>query len=154
MSESKDDISSAKEEYRGKILSIVRHIENVQGQGILLAERLIDIGELELARRLIQRCFCHDNSKFTSIEYKYLGSDDKDKLKMAVDHHRAVNSHHPEHHINGVSDMTDLDLAEMVCDWRARSNEAGTNLRDWIKDCAMERFGFKQQSKCYQKIKK
>lgn len=41
------------------------------------------------------------------------------KLKPTLDHHYANNSHHPEHHTNGVGGMTLLDLVEMFCDWKA-----------------------------------
>lgn len=139
--------------FQEKLRSIVRHIGNVQDEGLLLAERLIQKGELQLARRLVQRCFRHDNSKFEGIEWEHMESED-DMLKLAVQQHRTVNSHHPEFHVGGIHDMDDLDLAEMVVDWKARSSEMGTNLRDWIKDEAMERFGFKPQSTCHKKIKR
>lgn len=37
----------------------------------------------------------------------------------ALAHHYANNSHHPEHHKNGVDDMTLLDVLEMFADWKA-----------------------------------
>lgn len=44
-------------------------------------------------------------------------------LKPALDHHYAVNRHHPEH--NGIpatlKGMTLFDLLEMLCDWKAAS---------------------------------
>ena len=43
------------------------------------------------------------------------------KLKPAIDHHNAHNRHHPEHHANGIKDMTLIDLLEMLCDWKASS---------------------------------
>ena len=42
-------------------------------------------------------------------------------LKPALDHHYAVNSHHPEQHTNGISGMTLMDIVEMFCDWKAAS---------------------------------
>lgn len=52
---------------------------------------------------------------FGSDEYKqYLAA-----MKPALDHHYANNRHHPEHHLNGVDDMTLIDLLEMVADWKA-----------------------------------
>ena len=42
-------------------------------------------------------------------------------LGPALDHHHALNSHHPEHYDNGVSGMDLLDLIEMYCDWAAAS---------------------------------
>jgi hypothetical protein len=41
--------------------------------------------------------------------------------KPTIDHHYAVNSHHPEHYENGVSGMSLLDVVEMLCDWKAAS---------------------------------
>jgi hypothetical protein len=42
-----------------------------------------------------------------------------EKMKPAFDHHYQCSSHHPEFHKNGVSDMSLIDLIEMVCDWKA-----------------------------------
>lgn len=54
---------------------------------------------------------------YGSPEYKrYLK-----EMQVALDHHYAVNSHHPEHHTLGVQDMTLVDLVEMFCDWWAAS---------------------------------
>lgn len=41
------------------------------------------------------------------------------KLKPALIHHNAANTHHPEHFAEGVYGMTLLDLVEMLCDWKA-----------------------------------
>ena len=42
-----------------------------------------------------------------------------DALKPALDHHYASNRHHPEHFVNGITDMTLIDIIEMFCDWKA-----------------------------------
>jgi hypothetical protein len=42
-----------------------------------------------------------------------------EKLKPALDHHYAANRHHPEHFVNGINDMTLIDILEMFCDWKA-----------------------------------
>jgi hypothetical protein len=56
-------------------------------------------------------------STYGSEEYKgFLAA-----MKPALDHHYAENRHHPEHYPNGVTDMTLVDLLEMVCDWKAAS---------------------------------
>lgn len=39
--------------------------------------------------------------------------------KGALGHHYDHNRHHPEHHSEGVRDMTLFDLLEMLCDWKA-----------------------------------
>jgi len=151
MSELKEELTE--EEFLKRLHSIVRHIRNVQERGLLLAERLVENGESDLARRLVQRCFSHDNDKFDKLQFNALNGSDKSLLKLVVDHHRSINRHHPEFH-ESIFVMSDLDLSELCIDWSSRASEAGTNLRDWIKDSAMERFDFKIQSRCYQKIKK
>ena len=40
-------------------------------------------------------------------------------MKSALDHHYASNRHHPEHFVNGINDMTLVDILEMFCDWKA-----------------------------------
>lgn len=54
---------------------------------------------------------------YDSDEYKEM----KKAMKPALDHHYANNSHHPEHHKNGIEDMNLLDIIEMLCDWKAAS---------------------------------
>lgn len=90
---------------------------------------------LGLIENLSNRAENHDNSKMEDPELKVFteftprlktavfGSDEykqflKD-MKPALDHHYAHNSHHPEHHKNGIRGMTLLDLVEMLCDWKA-----------------------------------
>ena len=86
---------------------------------------------------LVYRAENHDNSKLESPEKEYFdeftpklkdttyGSKDYQKcldgLKVALDHHYEVNSHHPEHYENGVNGMTLVDLLELICDWKASS---------------------------------
>jgi hypothetical protein len=43
------------------------------------------------------------------------------KLKPALEHHYANNSHHPEHYKDGVAGMDLYDLVEMFLDWKAAS---------------------------------
>lgn len=101
------------------------HINRVQTYLALCAEALID------------RTVCHDQSKLHSPEAEVFaefspklkgctyGSDKyKQFLKemaVALDHHYAANSHHPEHFVDGVNGMSLLDLIEMLCDWKAAS---------------------------------
>lgn len=77
----------------------------------------------------------HDASKLESPEVELFaevtpqlasttyGSDEYnsflEKLKPALDHHYASNRHHPEHFVNGINDMTLIDIIEMFCDWKA-----------------------------------
>jgi hypothetical protein len=87
---------------------------------------------------LMQRGQYHDASKLESPEaeaFAQANSDDflkgvtygsdeyksqiKKLLGPALDHHYALNAHHPEHHDEGVDGMTLIDLCEMLCDWKA-----------------------------------
>lgn len=57
------------------------------------------------------------NCTYGSAEYNsYLSS-----LKVALDNHYKLNSHHPEHYENGIDDFDLLDLVEMFFDWKAAS---------------------------------
>lgn len=57
------------------------------------------------------------------------------EMNPALEHHYAGNRHHPEHHINGVNDMTLLDVLEMLIDWKAASErmQDGGNILSSIK---------------------
>lgn len=88
-----------------------------------------------LTYELEQRANLHDRSKlgphekpiFDRItpllkELTYGSEAYKANLKLlgpALSHHYVVNSHHPEHYLDGVAGMNLLDLVEMFCDWRA-----------------------------------
>lgn len=80
---------------------------------------------------------------FGSDEYKQRLSE----MKPALDHHYASNRHHPEHFMNGINDMTLIDILEMFCDWKAstlRYNDG--NLLKSIEANA-ERFSIDSQLK-------
>jgi hypothetical protein len=51
-------------------------------------------------------------------------------LGPALAHHFEANDHHPEHHANGVNDMSLLSLLEMLCDWRAASERTKQRMDD------------------------
>ena len=84
---------------------------------------------------LLNRAKNHDKSKLESPEREIFGehadelakveygTDEYKKLlekvRPAIEHHYAVNTHHPEHFKNGVNDFDLLDLTEMLCDWVA-----------------------------------
>ena len=84
-----------------------------------------------------------NNTTFGSEEYyKNL-----EGMKSALDHHYASNRHHPEHFVNGINDMTLVDIIEMFCDWKAstlRHNDG--NLLKSIETNA-ERFNMDGQLK-------
>jgi hypothetical protein len=134
---------------REHLKNLVRHINLVREACLLLGERLMDQGRVDFGRLLVARGFEHDVSKFYGIEWDWLhaGRDTpKDQLELAIKQHTRTNSHHPEFH-GGIENMGELDVAEMVCDWYARSQEHATDLRDWIKENAIDKYkiGLKSQ---------
>ena len=56
-----------------------------------------------------------DRLEYNSPEYK----ESLSKLKVALNHHYANNSHHPQHYENGIDGMDLFDLIEMFFDWKA-----------------------------------
>ncbi len=48
--------------------------------------------------------------------------------------------------------MPRVYIAEMVCDWYARSMEFGTNIRDWIDNVSLDRFSYDKNDKVYTEI--
>lgn len=141
-----------------KIRSITRHIRNVEDNCLLLGEKLIERGDIELGKQLIANGFVHDISKFYGIEFEFLavGNPDKDnaklKLKLAIQQHNTTNKHHPESWSGGIKDMPDVYLAEFVCDIKARSEEFGTSLRAWVDDEATKKWNFTKNDETYNKI--
>lgn len=91
----------------------------------------------EIVSALRRRGYEHDASKleepekagFDVLTFKLAtlvyGSDEYraalEEDKPTIDHHYAVNSHHPEHYPNGIAGMSLLDVIEMLCDWKAAS---------------------------------
>jgi len=141
-----------------KISQITRHIRNVEDNCLLLGTKLIERGEIELGHRLIANGFVHDISKFHGIEFEYLSNgkqteeSSKLKLKLSIQHHRTINPHHVEYWIGGIGEMPDVYLAEFCCDIKARSEEFGTSLRDWIDETATKRWNFTKEDDVYKKI--
>lgn len=145
--------------YLERLSSLRRHIANVQECAYLLGERLVKrglVGDYILAHDLVTNAHVHDKSKFDGIEWLYLHDEIKEsepeKFKLAWYQHVHTNEHHPEYW-DGINNMPEVYIAEMVCDWKARSNEFGSDLRIWIKEQATKRFDFKPQGKTYKKIK-
>lgn len=140
--------------YEQHLDNLIRHISLVREACTLLGKRLIGKGYKDFGRLLIMRGFTHDASKFMGIEWDFLhvGPDvERAKLDLAIKQHTRTNAHHPEFH-GGIENMPPLDTAEMVCDWYARSQEFGTDLRVWFKQEAIERFGIIVDSDTYHKI--
>jgi hypothetical protein len=136
--------------------NLIRHIELVREACILLGKRLIKSGRVEFGRLLIAKGFEHDVSKFYGIEWEYLhaGNDvDKEDLSLAVFQHIRTNQHHPEYWGN-IENMPELAVAEMVCDWYARSQEFGTSFKDWVISSAVTKFSIDIDGEVYKWINK
>lgn len=106
-------------------IDTLQHIKRVNE---LLTQACVD---------LIARANCHDNTKLQSPEKElfddltpklkhltYNSPEYKESLKeleVALQHHYAHNSHHPQHYANGIDDMNLFDIVEMFFDWKAAS---------------------------------
>jgi len=132
------------------------HIERVSDN--LLS--ILDLPELnsdELKRRAIN----HDLSKYgaeervpyvwltefhrcknENIPFKYPEGVEK-RVDKASLHHIRNNRHHPEFH-DSPFDMTNDDLAEMVCDHCAMSQELGDSLSEWEKGVINKKWKFNE----------
>jgi len=112
-----------------------------------------------LAHALEDRAGIHDLSKFTDDEFAgfveinriareqvYFSPEYQASIKnQTVNLHYSRNSHHPEHHANGIDGMSLGDFIEMVADWKAASITYGkTSFEDSLK-VQIERFGLKPE---------
>ena len=137
--------------------SLLRHVENVRQSCLLLGERIIESGDEKLGIDLISNGQIHDHSKFRGSEWLYLRPDliDSDKKKLfdsSKKQHVMTNPHHPEYW-GCIHNMPSVYVAEMVCDWSARSHEQGNDLREWIREKGTKPFSMTFQSKVYKEIK-
>jgi len=109
------------------------------------------VGQFNLGKTLIANSFLHDNSKFFGAEWDHLSIDnpEENNLRIAVMQHNRTNRHHPEFYDGGIHGMPREALAELVCDWKARSAERGTSLRDWIETEGFKRFNFTKADPVY-----
>lgn len=115
-------------------------IDKIDMRGVKHDASKLDTPEVEL--------FAEVTSKLAETTY---GSEEYnaflEKLKPALDHHYASNRHHPQHFVNGVTDMTLIDIIEMFCDWKASSlRQNDGNLLKSIETNA-ERFNMEGQLK-------
>lgn len=113
--------------------------------------------------KLSVRAVFHDESKLDSPEVEVFdevtpllrgmtyGSDEYKeslaRMKPALDHHYAHNSHHPEHYPEGIRGMCLLDLVEMLCDWKAAALRHADG--DLLKSIELnqKRFGYSDELK-------
>ena len=100
-----------------------KHIENVRKYIRFVIDKLETRGVKHDASKLESpevELFAEMTPKLAAVTY---GSGEYkealEKLKPALEHHYASNRHHPEHFVNGINDMTLIDVVEMFCDWKA-----------------------------------
>lgn len=132
--------------------SLTRHIDLVRSLGLLMGKRLMARGKKDFGVKIISRCYRHDLSKFSGIEWKYLhaGKDvPKELLDEAIWHHANTNDHHPEFS-GGINQMCEPQVCEMIVDWTARCQERGVGVRDWIENCAIKKFSIDKSWVQYQ----
>ena len=140
-----------------KLDAIIRHKKAVLDICILLSEKLIaeDSKNIDFARKLVANAFAHDNSKLiATLEWNHLTNADEadEMLNIAIRDHSENNFHHPEAHLGGIKNMPEIYLAECVADWKARSSELGTDLKEWIQTKATKRWKFSPRDKVYKQI--
>lgn len=133
------------------------HKQYIISSGLILVNYLYNNNQKDLAIELVKRISVHDNSKLESEELnsliqipydlsifknpkEFLSDNSKEFIKMHWEH----NSHHPEHYKN-FSDMTELDIMEMVCDWYARSKQFNTDFLSFVKERQKNRFHFSEK---------
>ncbi len=115
------------------------------------------------AQELIHRALVHDQSKLESpeveifteytpkLKHSTYGSDEYKtflkEMQVALDHHYANNSHHPEFHSSGIRGMDLADIVEMFCDWKAATmRHANGNIKKSI-EINKDRFGYSDDLK-------
>lgn len=140
-------------DYLDRLDDVCRHIALVRDACVLLGKRLIKSGRVDFGRILIQLGHIHDASKFSGIEWRFLHNENADPIDIetAIEHHRKSNKHHPEFW-GGFNNMPEVYMAEMVCDWYARSNEFGTDLKNWIDTEAVLKYNIDTESRKYEQL--
>lgn len=131
------------------VQDLQNHIALVQKNATFLALTIAEEGQVNIARVLLANAAVHDASKWQGIEWECLHMGptvSKTMVQKAVIQHQKTNRHHPEYW-GGLSQMPIADghsvyVAEMVCDWMARSQEFAEDLREFIDEKAAMRFNF------------
>jgi len=135
--------------------SILRHIEGVIENCNILAEKLIEANQEDLAHKLIANSLIHDNSKFFGIEWSFLHREFKETkpelFEAAVKEHRSKNPHHIEYWGN-IKEVPTIYLIELVADITARANEFGQDIRVYLKDTFADKYGITTNCAVYREI--
>ena len=146
---------------KDKLISLskdaIEHKKIVLDCSQMLFEYLVKNDKHELGIALLKRAAEHDNSKFESDEFELLANiltDDKgftdanyslsDEETKAINIHWHKNRHHPEY-FSDASNMSELDMIEMVCDWFARSLQYKTDFLPFVLERQKTRFHFEKE---------
>ena len=129
---------------------ILNHIKRVQNK------------LFKLIIALLMRSQEHDKSKLEEPEfslwekmdeeprYQYGSKEYKEKIERyreLFEMHYKKNPHHPEHFMNGISDMTLIDLAEMLCDWISYKDNIRVTEAIEMVEKQSKRFGYSDEIK-------
>jgi hypothetical protein len=150
-----EDVESKTREDMKHVENVLRHINNVRRDCELLGKRLMENGEFQLGLDLIGLGQIHDYSKIhNQCEFMHLRDSwyGKPEFFAALKSHVSTNRHHPESW-HGIEDMPRVYVAEMVCDWKSRSSEFGSDVLAWVKQQATEKFQFSTKGRVYKEIK-
>lgn len=134
----------------------VMHKKLVLDSCLMMSKYLISEGDEDISLDLLKRASTHDMSKFEVDELKNLSEippnedvfqnpevEMSDKETSLIELHWEHNSHHPEY-FDDYSEMSKLDMLEMVCDWHARSIQHNTNFLSFVRKRQKTRFHFEQ----------
>lgn len=139
-----------------KVEDLLRHLRNVEDACERLGKKMMERGELQFGIILIANSRIHDYSKFHGIEWNHLtresAKDHPEMFQAVLVQHQSVNDHHPEYW-GGIDQMPRIKVAEMVCDWYARSVEMGTDLRAYFTETACKRYDMSKHGKKYKEVK-
>jgi hypothetical protein len=137
---------------------------------ISFTPNLIDISKVHDANKFYEP----ELIPYISLTLEKLGVTDKDEYtkkynkglsNKATLHHIIFNAHHPEFYHPTKLEMTDtgfdrkdgskqqviaytmpfIYIAEMICDWKAMSQELGTNINEWKENNVNKRWLFTEQ---------
>ena len=101
----------------------LKHVNEVRNNISVLISELVNRAKVHDASKFEEperSVFAKNTPKLAKTEY---GSPEYSELlkevQVAIDHHYAKNTHHPEHFNKGIEEMDLLDVCEMLVDWLA-----------------------------------
>lgn len=58
---------------------------------------------------------------------------------------KSANDHHPQHHDDGIAEMSAIAIIEMICDWQAAGQDSPNGSMEQSITANVERFGIGEQ---------